>query len=165
MPLQPGAIGFLDKRCFRKCVTTGKTSRVFLILFIFLEIVSEVKQVIGNVWHERNMLQRLLECRVLVTPVVFGTQAISAGLSTHFLTQLPLTRLEQKINTTSNPAKSTSICAPSLQPTEPNVYLRLEPITAEDTATRAGSVQDMQMHAGARGSRDGVKVAAHVGLL
>lgn len=83
-----------------------------------------------------------------MTPVVFGTQVISAGLSAFFLTQLPLTRLEQKINTTSAPAKSTFMCAPSLQLSEPNVYLRLEPMTAQDTPTRAGSVGDMQMHAG-----------------
>lgn len=100
-----------------------------------------------------------------MTPVVFGEQAISAGLSACFLTQLPLTRLEQKTNTTSTPTKSTSICAPSLQLTEPNVYLRLEPNTAEDAPTRAGSAGDMQMHSGAWGSHDGVKAAAHVVLL
>lgn len=165
MPLQPGAVGLLDERCFRKCIATGKTSRVSLILFLFLEMASEVKQAIGSMWQERNTLQKLLECRVLVTPVVFRAQAISARLSTHFLTQLPLTRLEQKINTTSAPAKSTSICAPSLQLTEPNVYLRLEPITTEDTSTRAGSAGDMQMRAGAGGFREAVKAAARVVLL
>lgn len=65
-----------------------------------------------------------------------------------------------------NPCKEyLHMCAPSRQLTEPNVYLRLEPITAEDTPTRAGSAGDMQMHAGAPGSQDGVKAAAGVVLL
>lgn len=97
---------------------------------------------------------------VLLTPVVFGTQIISPALSAFLLTQLPLTRLEQKINTTSAPAKSTFMCAPSLQLSEPNVYLRLQLITAEDMPTRAGSEGDMQMHAGV--PHEGVKAADHV---
>lgn len=148
VPLQQGAVGLLDKRCFRKCIDTRKTSRVYFILFHFLEIVSE-----GSKWQhvggEEYAPETARAHRVLVTPLLFRGEAISAGLSTCLLTQLPSTRLEQKTNTTSAPTKSTSICAPSRKPTEPNICLRLKPITAEDTPTRPGSVGDMQMHAGA----------------